>query len=314
MNDFTKWSYGRHESHCSSTHGAGDVAGKLTTGRYASGTVGVWRHERMYHLLDALLESYPNSRWLTVGDAHGTDAAYLQRHGSRIVATDISDSVLRAAHAQEHIEAFQRENAEELSFEDGEFDFVFCKESYHHFPRPMLALYEMLRVARKGVVLIEPWDRYLENTPPQLLFRGPFHFVIRRFFGLPMARHMYEGVGNYVYSISKREIEKAALGINCRAVAFSGINDYFDRSAQSAPAESGSRPFRKTRFVIGVYDLLVRLGLVKYRYLCAIVLKDPPSDATRGNLRRGGFKVTVLPENPYLANPDSPPASVEAFE
>lgn len=40
--------------------------------------------------------------------------------------------------------------------QDDAFDYVLCKDSYHHMPRPMIALYQMLRVARRAVVLIEP--------------------------------------------------------------------------------------------------------------------------------------------------------------
>jgi SAM-dependent methyltransferase len=48
---------------------------------------------------------------------------------------------------------FQKENAEQLSFEDESFDFVLCKEAYHHFPRPMIALYEMIRRRCRLIVL-----------------------------------------------------------------------------------------------------------------------------------------------------------------
>ena len=35
-------------------------------------------------------------------------------------------------------------------FEDNSFDIVFTKESMHHWPRPYLGIYEMLRVAAKS--------------------------------------------------------------------------------------------------------------------------------------------------------------------
>lgn len=64
------------------------------------------------------------------------------------------------------------ENAESLSFRDNEFEVAFCKEAYHHFPRPFLALYEMLRVASKAVVLAEPNDQI-----PRPIMRGIYEAV-----------------------------------------------------------------------------------------------------------------------------------------
>ena len=68
-----------------------------------------------------------------------------------IAATDIAEVLLKEAKEEGYIKAYSKENAESLSFADNEFDFVFCKESYHHFPRPMIALYEILRVVKRGL-------------------------------------------------------------------------------------------------------------------------------------------------------------------
>lgn len=75
------------------------------------------------------------------------------------------------------------ENAEKLSSPNETLDFVLCKESYHHFTRPMLALYEMLRVATKAVVLIEPNEspcvdpREPSQTPCQVGASPPLGLV-----------------------------------------------------------------------------------------------------------------------------------------
>ena len=124
-------------------------------------TVDFWRHERMYSCLSPILSSYPSSSWLTVGDGrYGTDANYILSKGEKdVLATDISDTYLKIAYEEGFINKYKVENAEQLSFSNDSFDFVLCKESYHHFPRPMVALYEMIRVARKGVILIEPQDQ-----------------------------------------------------------------------------------------------------------------------------------------------------------
>jgi ubiquinone/menaquinone biosynthesis C-methylase UbiE len=118
-----------------------------------------WRHTRMLALTRPLWQAMPGSEWMTVGDGrYGSDAGYLHSQGVKVIATSLTDDRLRYAHEQGYISAFQGENAEHISLADDAVDFVLCKEAYHHFPRPPIALYEMLRVARQAVVLIEPLD------------------------------------------------------------------------------------------------------------------------------------------------------------
>jgi ubiquinone/menaquinone biosynthesis C-methylase UbiE len=81
-----------------------------------------------------------------------------------VIATDISDSLRQEAAAESYIEEFRKENAEHLSFEDGAFGFCLCKAAYHHLPRPMIGVYEMLRVANLRVALIEPNDTYFPSN------------------------------------------------------------------------------------------------------------------------------------------------------
>ena len=63
-----------------------------------------------------------------------------------------------------------------LPFEDDAVDFVFASHVLEHFPDPVRALKEWLRVARKYVVLVVPhrdrtFDRDRELTPVEELFR-----------------------------------------------------------------------------------------------------------------------------------------------
>jgi len=88
---------------------------------------------------------------LTVGDAYGHDANYLIDNGvQNVIASDISDEFLAVSKEVGIVEQYSAENAENLSFENNSIDYILCKETYHHFPRPYAALYEMIRVAKKG--------------------------------------------------------------------------------------------------------------------------------------------------------------------
>ncbi|MBL8796720.1 MAG: class I SAM-dependent methyltransferase [Planctomycetia bacterium] len=288
--DFTAISYARHEANRS--HNAHTWL--------AEDTVDAWRHRRMYATIDPLLEEYPGARWLTLGDGrYATDARYLRGRNAQVVATDISDDLLREAHRQGLIDAYSKENAEALSFADGSFDFALCKEAYHHFPRPMKALYEMLRVARRGVLLIEPLDRCA--LPSNFLsFTNGLKSLASALLGRGTSPHEYEPVGNYVYSLSEREIEKVALGLNLPAVAFRGLNDCYCPGVEQERAVDASPLFRKVRRKIRLLDICSKLGLYPTPLLIALILKESVSPSLRQRLRAAGFRVNDLPRNPYV--------------
>lgn len=91
------------------------------------GTVDAWRHARMYAMLDPLLTAHPGASWVTIGDGrYGRDAHSIQAKGGKAHATDIADSLLKVGGDKGYIETFSRENAEALSFRDGQFDWAFC--------------------------------------------------------------------------------------------------------------------------------------------------------------------------------------------
>ncbi len=59
--------------------------------------------------------------------------------------------------------SYIKKNMEKLTLKDQSFDLVFVKEAIHHIPRPILAFYEMLRVAKKGIIFIEPQESCFGN-------------------------------------------------------------------------------------------------------------------------------------------------------
>jgi len=253
----------------------------------------------MYQTLDPILESDVGATWLTVGDGrYGLDARYVLDHGSDAVASDISEILLEEGRRLGLVPTYRVENAEAMTAADDDFDYVLCKESYHHFPRPALALYEMLRIARKAVVLIEPADEFVyENAFCRLAHRiASWRLRLR---GSAIERNSYEESGNYVYSISRREIEKVALGLNLPAVAFHGINDtYIAGVEHEALADNGPLQAAVKR-QIRAADLRCRVGWRQYNLLCAVVFLEPPDSGLRANMSGAGFSVIDLPRNPY---------------
>jgi ubiquinone/menaquinone biosynthesis C-methylase UbiE len=83
--------------------------------------------------------------------------------GGSVMATDLSESMLTIARQridqsrQNHV-TFQRMDAENLEFEDHQFDMAFCCLGLMYFPNPLNALQEMYRVIKSGSrVVLAVW-------------------------------------------------------------------------------------------------------------------------------------------------------------
>ncbi len=255
------------------------------------GSIDAWRHARMLDMARALWQTHPHARWMTVGDGrYGSDAAHLKAHGVAALATNLTDDWLRAAHEMGVIDEYRAENAEALSLEDGAVDFVLCKESYHHFPRPPLALYEMLRVARRGVVLIEPIDE------PRVLdgFKRLAKRVLRG-----DTVHEFEPSGNFLYRLSLREMRKLLMAMGARVFAFRGFNDFYHPRLAACPAAGRNLGSIGTRLGLLAQDALVRLRLLGHGLACVVVFTGEPEAAALAALRDDGFRIVHLPQNPY---------------
>jgi ubiquinone/menaquinone biosynthesis C-methylase UbiE len=265
-------------------------------------TLDAWRHKRMRAPLKTIVEFNPTLSWLTIGDGrYGTDANHLLSLGAKNVHTsDISETLIKIGSEIGFINSYSAENAENLSFADDCFDWVYCKEALHHFPRPYMALHEMLRVARKGVILTEPRDPIIGGS---ILYS--LKELIKNLLGKPLYHfHEFEPVGNYVYSISEREIEKFLLGMHYTGCAFHGCNDAYTPGVEfinlntKIPAELKIK--KRILYKIKRQDFLCSLGLRKTKILTAILFKTPPSESLTAALRNSNWNVKSLPINPYL--------------
>jgi len=257
----------------------------------AESTVDAWRHRRMLEGVLGFAKSFPDAVWLTVGDGrYGSDAAFLGRHGIRAIASSITDATLRQAKAAGYIEEYQVENAEHLSFADESVGFVLCKESYHHFPRPPVALYEMLRVAKHAVILIEP----MEETPRIL---DAVKAIAKRSLGRETM--VYEPSGNFLYRLNPRELGKLLCAINHPGFALRRMNDcYLPRFERAAAV--GTWAGWLSRQMVNAQDLCCRLGLMSWGIGVFVIFKSDPGPAMLSAADRGGFSVVRLPANPYI--------------
>jgi hypothetical protein len=111
-----------------------------------------------------------------------------------------------------------------------------------------------------------------------------------------------EGAKNYVYAVSRREMEKVALGLDCPHVVFKGINDHYVVGCEYEPADADkSKVFNEMLETISMLDAACRSGNIDYPVLMVGIYKTPLDTATREAYDRNGFEITDLPRNPYIA-------------
>ena len=293
--------YDRHDEHWQEILDGSTDSSNIAQTWFEKNTLDYYRHASMVEPTQLLITTCPDDTWLTVGDGrYGLDAKKLLDMGAKHVhATDISDKLLAEGAKVNAIPSYSQENAEALSFDENSFDYVFCKESLHHCPRPFVALSEMFRVARKGVVLIEPRDTDIDRG--KLFFLERFlRFVLRK----KIKKHTFESVGNYLYRLSEKELEKFILGMHYNHIATKSINDvYFEgiefvkRPPVTKRDKSLTRKFKIKFFIL---DMMEKLKIQKGNILIAIIFKKRPEKELTEKLTTAKFDYRILPQNPYL--------------
>jgi ubiquinone/menaquinone biosynthesis C-methylase UbiE len=129
---------------------------------------------------------------LNCGCGGGFEAEFLARSGASIVGFDVSQLRVEAAATRfkrgNQPGFFYRGEASALPFADNSFDLVLYHDSLHHVPieEIPIAIREAARVAKTGVVLLEPHD-----SPLRMLLET---------FGLSSS---IEPAGNYVFRFRK---------------------------------------------------------------------------------------------------------------
>jgi ubiquinone/menaquinone biosynthesis C-methylase UbiE len=114
-----------------------------------------FRYSTEWHI--PLLVPFQDSKGksvLEIGCGNGADGAMFAMAGAVYTGVDLTEAALAATRA--HFDAlglkgqFQMENAEQLSFVDESFDFVYSHGVLHHTPNPENAFSEVFRVLKPG--------------------------------------------------------------------------------------------------------------------------------------------------------------------
>ncbi len=281
---------------------------KISSSWFDESTADYWRHARAYECAECL-KRHADATWLTVGDGRwGLDSIRIRKRGFAFaLPTDISGALLEASKQRGYIAEYSVENAEHLGFKDQQFDYVFCKESFHHFPRPYMALYEMLRVAKRAVFLIEPNDTHAVLPSSSRLLKSMFKLILKRRLGargVVFNQPSWEESGNFVYAFSRREAEKVAYGVNLPQLAFKGLNDHYVKGCEFEPADQErSAVFRELVSTIQEKDRLCREGLADYNMIMIGFFIFPMDAEDKEIFTRRGWEIIDLPRNPHTQEP-----------
>lgn len=159
--------------------------------------------------LQRSLECLPfDIRQLSVLDiccGSGMVSEFYAKKGADVCGTDISvESLSRAKiRAKKHTFSakFLISDSEDLLFPNNSFDIVTVHDGLHHLNNPKKAVMEMARVAKKGVVIIEPAEAFITK--------------ISIFVGISK---IFEEVGNYVYRFKNYELEKWLREGGCKQI------------------------------------------------------------------------------------------------
>lgn len=94
---------------------------------------------------------------IVCGGVGGEGIFFLRAGFLDVTVSDFSSSSLSLASRFDNRLKTIKLNAESLELRDDEYDLVIVQDGLHHLPRPSLGLTEMLRVAKVGIVVIEPY-------------------------------------------------------------------------------------------------------------------------------------------------------------
>jgi SAM-dependent methyltransferase len=252
--------------------------------------------------LDPFLD--PIKTWLTVADYNGFEAHYLlQKKMKNVTASDLSDAMLKEAKVEGFISDYSRQNVESMTYGDNAFDYVMCKQAFHHFPRAYQGLYEMIRVSKMAAILVaEPID-ILSKMASLMVVKNVLDRINPLLINkLWKNRFSFETVGNYVFKVSEREMEKIAMGIGLPFIAFKRLNIFTTHETIEGLGDVplNQKVYKRIRRKLALRNLVSAMGIIPYGSLGCVLFKEQPSGEVIRKMKDQGFITIQLPANPYL--------------
>lgn len=235
----------------------------------------VLRYVIFYNVLKALSLLRFESL-LDVGGAEGYMAAAIRKFFQvRVRSCDLSEEACKRAEELFQIEADPVDGVS-LPYEDDSFDVVLSSESLEHIPRYELVLEELLRVARKAVLITVPHDgpkAIAENIRNQVPHGHLHDFTLNSFKALIPTRFILKRWGLYssFLRLPFRCVEGRDInpGTGLRRWVIEALNVF----VRAAGKTMNERAFKTLLRLDGI--LAQWFG--SYRQLVFVIVKDPTS-------------------------------------
>lgn len=278
-------------------------------------TISGWRMMRMLEFSKLYADSF-NSSWLTIGDAFGHDALILNLFGlNKVTASNLDTTYLSLGAEMNKVCNYLQINAEKINLPDSCFNYVLCKEALHHMPRAYMAVYEMLRVAKDAVFLVEPLDTLIDYKKPtnsvverNLNKNNSKNYYLTDFISYKWPSkdttdsHSYEvftdwyedGAFNYVYTLSEREVRKICYGLGLPGYAIYKFNDIYDPSLDKHKV-SNVNSFASIINQIKLQDIFCDSSGKPPSYIICALFKSFPSPTLVKSYESLGFTVFQTP-------------------
>lgn len=211
------------------------------------------------HLMKVANSSPSSWDVLVVCGGVGGEGTVLANMGFKsVTVSDFSENALRVCNERDARLETRILNAENLDLAKGSFDLVVIQDGLHHLSRPVLGFTEIIRVAKKGAIVIEPHSGIVAN----LLGR------------------VWEKVGdtvNYVFRWDKQLVEQVTrsyiLQLPCyiKTIRFWNHNEAMDKLGRLlGNGQAGLLAVKSCYFIL---DLLFgRLG----NMAVVVLLKNQP--------------------------------------
>jgi ubiquinone/menaquinone biosynthesis C-methylase UbiE len=143
----------------------------------------------------------------------GMISEYYAREGAEVTGIDISPECIDRAKMRSQrygfSAKFQVADSKNLPFPDNSFDIVSVHDGLHHLNNPKKAVLEMVRVAKKGVIIIEPAKSFITTVSILLGISSDF-----------------EGE-DFVYRFKAKEIKDWLTKADCKEVSIKRYIMYY---------------------------------------------------------------------------------------
>jgi ubiquinone/menaquinone biosynthesis C-methylase UbiE len=181
---------------------------------------------------------------LVVCGGVGGEGTFLANNGfAEVTVSDFSDAALSVCQIRDDRLRTLRLNAEAIELPDESYDVVLVQDGLHHLTRPALGLSEMLRVARRAVIVIEPHSG-----------------IVGRVFGTTWEHE--EGATNYVFRWNTHLLREVTYSYLVNPDVAVCVKRIWDHNVVMARMASVVRPRRfavsVARVIYGILDTLAR--------------------------------------------------------